>query len=51
MKSNDRIRAYAGTKGIETVGSFKSNSTKKKLVGKLTPRQKRRIRKKDMVAA
>lgn len=45
VKVNDRIRAYASQVGVSSTGSFKNESTKKKLVAKLTPRQQRRLRK------
>ena len=46
MKQNDRIRAYANQIGVDSTGQFKNGTTKNKLVGKLTPAQQRRLKKK-----
>jgi hypothetical protein len=51
MKENDRIRAYAKQKGVPSNGMFKNGSTKKKLVEQLTPKQQRRLRKKQLAGA
>jgi hypothetical protein len=51
MKSNDRIRAYAGQIGVDSAGAFKNGTSKKRLVTKLTPRQQRRVAKKELASA
>jgi hypothetical protein len=51
MKENDRIRTYAKQSGIDSNGSFKNGSTKKKLISKLTPAQQRRLKSKQKIGA
>lgn len=46
MKQTDRMKNYSKQIGVDAKGAFKSNATKSKLTGKLTPRQQRRLRKK-----
>lgn len=51
MKKNDRIRAYAAQIGVPSSGAFKNSTTTNKLVGKLTPAQKKRLRLKQHAPA
>ena len=44
MKTNDRMRAYAKQRNVDSVGHFKSNTTKRVLSDKLTPKQRKRLR-------
>jgi hypothetical protein len=50
VKENDRIRSYAKQRGLDPVGAFKNGTSKKKLVGKLTRPQQRRLSKKTLVS-
>lgn len=40
-----RIKVYAKQRGISTVGMLKNDTTYRRLACKLTPRQRRRLRK------
>lgn len=51
MDSKSRIKGYASQVGVSTTGGFKNSSATKKLVGKLTPAQQKRLRKKEMASA
>lgn len=49
MKVNDRIRNYANQQGIDPTGALRSNETKAALAARLTPKQRKRLRKKNRI--